>query len=1138
MAKVLRLHDGASDTISGWGNSVKIGGRAIDGIADPNGAEKSREITSIPSPFARMDLVKEAFRVVANGDLSGNTIYHKLVSDSLDVGQIFFNIEQYRGIVEIMAWDKSAGIQRLLNAPNPAHRGLGKTLDMFLREDGATYNFGKMDRICLLNYKLGPKQVNIIGATSPATVFFTSANDLSYVSGRIRFGQDSPFDDDYKPLYERDQNYVRWWWSLMKAFPDFPDLFPEVNGYLQKCYTNLSESLRAELQGLSGDSYQSNYRDIPVVQDCQDYVSVLGRNLRCKGNAAIVDSDFQMRVSPASRFAGRKIPLALPVDTYTTSARYVVDNWDVHTHVPYYDDKPVADRVLPDDGTKWPYVTVGDFLEDTIIKINHKFNKDSFFNGNDDAPDGESCYLLPLRKGFFDWFQVSDLTGMVGRPNANGGLQRMMEIRRLAAGCVKVILRIPVMGGDGYVQYYRIYSDGDEYDRGSNKGRIVERNLTISVLPTINYSDGITPFYRVCLVDGDTLSRRGVTPLSLNFYDGMNGEVLPDDCVKRNRTSDGTRCDIDIPDSVIYSMSSQYQYIAVTDVSSGSSAVVVPCFVDRTGGKAFRFAVDFGTTNTHVEYSVDGGQPRPFAIGDDERQIQRLTTACDYYSDTVLISDMMPDTIGAGDGEFRYPMRTALLEYVGMDWNQGISVMADVNIPFTYEKKLPKPYDVLHTDLKWSTEEVDRRRATAYIECLLVMLRNKVLLNNGDLAKTELVWFYPVSMTQSRFNRFRDIWETTFTKLFNAPAANIVTIPESIAPYHYLRRNLGATSTCVCIDIGGGSTDVLFVRDGVPQYLTSFRFAANAMFGDGYAYNSDTNGFVREYCQRVLDILDKNHLPDLKGVLEGLMERKSSVGIVSFLFSLAENKDVRQKGVEKSLDFSEMLANDQRGKYVMILFYVAVLYHIANVMKSQGLDMPRHIAFSGNGSKMLDILSSDGPTVEKFTKLIFERIYRQGYTVDGLTIIRPTDPKAATCKGGIAMESFLSQDYGSVASMKSVSLGLGGNAAGHAPLSYDQIDEGGLDAIVGQVKDFLDFAFGLDAVFPFHEWFDVSRSLLAGVKQICQRDIRNYLKVGIEKKRAMIERDGGNGLVEETLFFYPLIGILNAISREVYGLQC
>ena len=139
MSKILRIHEGASNTINGWENSVKIGIKAIDSIPDPVGATDKKEITSIPSPFARMDLVKRAFKYVAEHNLEGRTAYHKLVSDSLDVGQIFFNIEKYRDILEIIVWDKNQQIDELLNSRVNEHRRLGSTYRTYLQQDSNEY---------------------------------------------------------------------------------------------------------------------------------------------------------------------------------------------------------------------------------------------------------------------------------------------------------------------------------------------------------------------------------------------------------------------------------------------------------------------------------------------------------------------------------------------------------------------------------------------------------------------------------------------------------------------------------------------------------------------------------------------------------------------------------------------------------------------------------------------------------------------------------------------------------------------------------------------------------------------------------------------------------------------------------------
>ena len=106
MGYLFRINKGATgtnNTIVDWSNSPRstYDHGFVSKIEDSTTTQN--EITSIPSPFARIELVKEAFGKVVGDSFSnlsveeianrlhGNTIYHKMVSDSLDVGQIFFN---------------------------------------------------------------------------------------------------------------------------------------------------------------------------------------------------------------------------------------------------------------------------------------------------------------------------------------------------------------------------------------------------------------------------------------------------------------------------------------------------------------------------------------------------------------------------------------------------------------------------------------------------------------------------------------------------------------------------------------------------------------------------------------------------------------------------------------------------------------------------------------------------------------------------------------------------------------------------------------------------------------------------------------------------------------------------------------
>lgn len=1128
MAKVFRIHKGASNTISNWEDSVRIGTKAIDSIEDPVGATDKKEITSIPSPFARIDLVKRAFKYVAEHGLDGKTAYHKLVSDSLDVGQIFFNIEKYRNFVKIIVWDKKNHLQQLEDSNSAEHVRLGKTYRTYIQQDGDEYNFNQMDCIYLLNYvdSTGPEIMNIIGATSPATLFFSSANNLSYVKKKIKFGCDSPFDDDYKPLYRREFDYIKYWYSLRASRQDFAKLFPEVDLYLTKCYKLLSDSQRDDIRQniLDHTHYTSNYDDIPVVTTAQQYVMVLNQKLRRKPTVTKVDSDFEMEVSPELRRPGVNIPLALPVETYTEPTKYVIGDWDKNTRVPYSDVTPIAQRSLPDDGSTYPYVTISDFLEDTIVKIPYKFNSKGYFDGNDANADARDSYLLPLKRTFFDYFTVDALRGTVGG-------KKVIEIQRLVGDTgVKVILRIPIKKRDSYIQYDRIYYKGSKADVNANKGAIIEdKEFTVGQFPALKYPAGIKAYYRVALLDRDSVAGEN-NPYSLSFYNRENKLVEAEGMVKRNCNPDGVRIDPYKVDSITYALENEYDYMHVS--GNGVSAVIVPTFAVRAGNHKFRFAIDFGTTNTHVEYSVNDEASKAFDITEADMQIQKLHLTDDADLRGVFNSDFLPETIG-GESIYRYPMRTVISESQNTNWSKAVYSMANTNIPFTYEKVMPLSYNSLHTDLKWSAKQEDKQRAHKYIESLLVMLRNKVLLNNGDPSRTEIVWFYPASMTQGRFNKFKSEWEESFLELFNASQQNIIAMSESVAPYYYHKANNGAVSTVVSVDIGGGTTDVLIVDKGKPEYLTSFRFAANTIFGDGYSYNAETNGIVRTYVPIIRQQLEANKFNSLKEVLNSLDSKKISTDIIAFFFSLASNKEVLKEKVE--INFGKMLADDKRGKYVVILFFVAIMYHIANIMKAKGFEVPRHITFSGNGSKVLNVLSTNPNTLARFSKLIFEKVYGKPYSEDGLDIIRPKDSKESTCKGGILANPFQSQDYSEIKTMKTILLGTDESTFVEQGMDYDSLNDSIKDQVVQNCKDFINFAFDLDKEFSYYDEFEIDKSVIEDARKLCMKDLKTFLENGIELKKESIKQDGADNVVEETLFFYPLTGVLNALVREIYN---
>ena len=105
-------------------------------------------------------------------------------------------------------------------------------------------------------------------------------------------------------------------------------------------------------------------------------VEILGISMKGKkpDTAKIQDSDFVIKSSRSTTK-----PLVLPVDTFTQPWKYTLDNWNRNTKVPFKNDLPLDQRTLPQVGDQYPYLTISDFLEDTIIKMPDEFNDELYF---------------------------------------------------------------------------------------------------------------------------------------------------------------------------------------------------------------------------------------------------------------------------------------------------------------------------------------------------------------------------------------------------------------------------------------------------------------------------------------------------------------------------------------------------------------------------------------------------------------------------------------------------------------------------------------------------------------------------------------------------------------------------------------
>lgn len=1132
MSKVFRLYKEGTTTYQGWNESPAFpyNSNARDTIEDPDGASAKNEITSIPSPFARIDLVKTAFREVCRRaikdikELDGNTIFHKMVSDSLDVGEIFFNIDKFKDKIEIITWDPSAMIPALKNDNNVSHYYVADALDKYLQSDTKTYNFNLLRNIYLLNYTNGPDELNIIGATSPATLFFSGANNLEYIQDIFFANNDRPFDGDYVALYNRDFDYIKAWWTLRKTIPSFSNLFPEIESYLNLTFKAISDQqIKNKLNAITSASAKDF--DLIDVQTHQqsNQVEVLGTVLFKKKGKAEIENEFTIR--PERTVVGVK-PLVLPVESGNkySNLQYANGAWGNTNKAPY---KPIiADverRTLPYDGSVYSYLTISDFLEDTIVKVPHTLNKKYFFNGNLNEVEPMTSFLLPIKPLYFRYFSIETLNSTM----PDGKLA--FEMESIAGGSVNVIIRIPITGNGNisYIEYQRIYYAQRQADvsETQNSGGMTTFDFTGLVMPSMKFQNEEDAIYTVSCVS--TFSNQ----FRFDFY--RESEVIRDipmDCRNKERGL------FDFKAETYTIQKSNFDFIRVSN-KSGVSNVIIPNFLTHQNLEDFEFAVDLGTSNTHIEFKkVDNNSSDSFNYKDSEailgaffvqsyREIQGKLIPLDLIDENdLIVRDFIPTLVG-DDSDFSFPTRTALSYAKSTDWTEKLRTFGLINFDITYNKKLGIAYNAKPmVNIKWSSKPNAQSAMQAYIRNIMMIIRNKVIANNGNLSRTKITWFYPNSMSPRRLSQLRTAWNDSYSELFNRDGATR-NLSESVAPIQFYFSRYATATNLVNVDIGGGTTDIAFSSNGKVEYITSFKFAANSLFEDSFSDINPNNGIVDWFKNDILGLLQsKSELNELVNIFNSNLGQPANMA--SFLFSLKDNSATRSLA-QNNIDFNKILQNDTKFKLVFIIFYTAIIYHIAQIVKTKGLKAPRHIAFSGNGSKIISIISSDPKILGKYTKVIFEKVLgtEYGSALDILGLELGSNPKESTCKGGlIATETYEEPE--------TLVLRDSSGKLANADDTYASLSDAYKAEIVKSVKDFFRFALTeIPSTFNLDNNFGVDNITMKIAKEECTKDLETYLDKGIEL--SIKESGNKDNPIEDAITFYPIKGVLQSLSCKI-----
>lgn len=1122
MAKVFRIFRGFGGDKPDWFKSFELGAGAVDSIQVQE-TDGKKSPTSIPSPFAQIDLVRTAFKTVCDefrkgaeldakkgadveankeANLDDKKDSHRLVSNALDVGQIFFNIGKNASSVSIDVWDKKQEIKKLLHPKsNGSHKHLGRTLELFLdSSDAVSYNFNLLDKIFILKYNN-----KVIGGTSPKTLFFASPNALR-AGVEIYCENDKMLDENPLALYKREKNYIKFLFYL-KSQTDFASYFPEVNDYLDLTLEEIEKKDTIFGNSLREGNLDSTFVDLVLPQNPGVSVEVLpGFRLKKVMPSDPVDSGFMISTTKEIK----RPPLVLPVETFTEKIKYIDTLWDSETKVPRFDKLPPEKRTLP-RGHDYPYLTLADFLTEDILKLPYQIDGTKFHTG------GFGSYLLPLTSRFFEYFTADELVE-----------KNLISMKELAGGGIEVLLNIPIKD-NRYIPYSKKYVYSDNLQLNSHEtGRIIDVDFTLGIYPFVA-SSRVEVDYTIALAEKST-------PKAIRRIDIVHS---PSDSVREAIVR--ARSTIAEPYSTYYLTNENFDHIRIG--TERVHNVFIPKFRKHVNtGLSYHFAIDFGTTNTHIEYNTNQNSlPNSFTSEEDSFVILRdqsiairgNTKTNSETCEQLLHQEVVHNRLGKD--RYLFPFRSVLLENNTINYDTPTYLYSDVNIGFDYGLVGLKSHLNEVTDIKWLhfNENHNNERVEKFIQQLLTLCKNKVLMTNGNVEQTKITWLYPISMTFNQRSLFRQIWRSQYKKVFyTASDKNLDSLPESIAPFYFYTGFAGLmnqTMPTASIDVGGGTTDVTVFEQNEPKLISSFKFAGNAIFGDGYSNSIGSNGFVLRFypiiknkLQAYKDSTATNDQADsLLDILESIYRKQNSVDVSNFFFTLKDNYQLVREDMD--IDYFSLLQNDQDTKLVFLLFYSALVYHLAQLMKFKEIAVPRNILFSGTASKSINLLDSGMTKVNQLFNEIFNGVY--GQTNARIEVIINESPKVITAKG--ALKGILDKDVDNLIQSHVGTV----DGAERQTIRYNQIDGLIIDQVIENVHIFFKLLDDVNAKMNFNKSFGISSSAYELFKDIRGENLKDYLLIGLKERKKDV--DDTSSVIEETLFFYPLVGILNEYASKV-----
>ena len=931
MARVdLNIVDRGTSSTKWTPEDVALTAEHLDEVMEQK-TDNSGALNSLPTPFARFFVAREAFRRAYEEKLNprkeAGFAYRQMVSDILDVYEMLFNLKYHKNNtwkdgqkIELRQWNSEENL-KYIKEKMPI---LYNSIEDYYKTDIKEKN------LYFLIFTENGKDI-LLACSSPITGFVTPP-DMDKALVKKDGSQTTLFaGSQYKDLHIRRKSGGEYFRDIKL----FGEREADFKNYM---YTEMFGSDNIDERLKSIKEYIRSFRNDPAIRN--DYAQRL----------AAVNTD-------------QNDPLVV---------------------------NGLAFKALDE-------IDITSYFTDTIIRVPYRISRETFqaVKYQNDSPERTYDYLLPFKPEVLNLFE---------------GLEIDSDIH-INRNSVTACLRY---NGKTYEKEYA----QDPFRAG--QGRIVDLqtakiNFDLGLFPNIlSHKEQENNYFKVLVVAADEdadAPNFNIDQISLSFFKKENedckpiGEVTPESnaqfgvgpAVVRSRQ----KTEEEESGTKFYELfNTSFDLIEVNVM--GDTGLLLPIWQkSQPTNETYTYAIDLGTSNTFMSRCKNDANGRPDLSKKPElfkmerpmvnflheipensqfSLTRRIEVSVFDRAKKKIKTEFLPAIIDGLD--YKFPIRTALC---GIHNKTNRPKLFDNhNIAFFYEKIMANDDQDVHTDIKWEQDEAMLR---VFVRELLLIIKCDILQRNGDLDRTNLVWFSPLSFMGKTREVYQDIWTSEPRDILFIQPDQIKRYSESEAPYYYYKKMdyIKDTDAVTVIDIGGGSTDFVYFKDNYPQMANSVHFGCDVLWENGFIEfeNEKQNGIYLKYADNLR--FQRQDLEDLNECFKKVDSVKTK-DIINFWLSNA-----------KDCEITKLMSNDF--KPVFVYHLTSILFYMACMYKENGLEAPRSIVFSGNGSKYIDnFISSESTILKKIIDKVFDFVFGGNNDVN---LKLPEERKESTCYGGL-----------------------------------------------------------------------------------------------------------------------------------------